>query len=86
MKVYDDDGTELVRCEMCENGEWWAECCNGADGCDCHGRPVNMGRCNVCNGTGWRRPDADKMANVNTIRGRCFVRSGPTGGYWAELY
>lgn len=85
MKVYDDDGTELIRCEMCENGIWYTECCNGSGGCDCMGQPVAMGQCNVCGGTGWRRPDANKRANSDSIRrsGRCFAGSGPTSGYWA---
>ncbi len=83
MKVYDDDGTELIQCEMCEGGIWYTECCNGANGCDCKGQMVEMGQCNVCKGTGWRRLDANKMANCEAIRGRCFVGSGPTSGYWA---
>jgi hypothetical protein len=45
-----------------------------------------MGKCNVCNGTGWHRPDADTRANLRTIQGRCFVGSGPTRGYWANRY
>ena len=83
MKAIDDDGTELVRCEYCDNGHWETECCNGADGCDCRGERVPMGPCNVCNGTGWRRPDADTRANLQTIQGRCFIGAGPTRGYWA---
>jgi len=82
MIVYDDDGIELIPCN-CENGEWYAECCNGADGCSCYGKPVNMGKCNLCNGTGWRRPDADMMANLVEIRGYCFVGSGQSG-YWSN--
>lgn len=83
MKAIYDDGTELVRCEYCDNGHWETECCNGADGCDCRGERVPMGPCNVCNGTGWRRPDADTRANLQTIQGRCFIGAGPTRGYWA---
>jgi hypothetical protein len=74
---------DLIPCEMCFNGQWEAGCCNGASGCDCHGQAVPMGRCNVCGGTGMRRKDANKMANVDTIRGRCFIGSGPRTGYWA---
>jgi len=83
MKVIDEDGTERMLCEYCENGTWWTECCSGANGCDCHGQPVNMGTCNICHGTGWRRPDADTRANLRTIQGRCFIGAGPTRGYWA---
>jgi hypothetical protein len=74
-----------VPCEMCVNGQWEAECCNGADGCSCHGLPVQMGTCQVCGGTGMRSINADKMANANLIRrsGRCFLGSGPRSGYWA---
>ena len=84
MKAFDDDGTELVHCH-CDNGEWWTECCSGAGGCSCRGELVNMGPCNVCGGTGWRRPDANTGANVDFIRrsGRCFAGSGPNTGYWA---
>lgn len=83
MKAYDDNGEKLIPCEMCENGTWWSECCDGSNNCDCHGQPVNMGTCHVCHGTGWRQPEANKMANVDTIRGRCFIGRGPTSGYWA---
>lgn len=79
----DHDRDNLVPCEMCEGGQWEVECCNGAGGCDCRGERVPMGRCNVCNGTGMRAWDANKMANVETIRGRCFIGRGPTTGYWA---
>lgn len=83
MKVFDDDGVELVRCRNCEGGHWYTECCNGANGCDCHGDVVDMGLCNVCGGTSWHRSDADTQANRRTIQGRCFIGSGPTRGYWA---
>lgn len=83
MKAYDDDGTELVQCRNCEGGRWYTECCNGANGCDCRGEIVDMGVCNVCQGAGWHRPNADTEANLNAIRGRCFTGSGPTSGYWA---
>lgn len=73
----------LVKCECCDNGQWFAECCNGTGGCDCHGQPVNMGKCHVCNGTGWRKKDANLKANTESIRGRCFIGSGPRTGYWA---
>ncbi len=82
MKVFDDDGTELIKCKMCNNGQWQAACCNGAGGCSCRGDLVEMGMCNVCNGTGWRREDADVKANIKTIK-TCFIGSGPRTGYWA---
>lgn len=81
MKVTDDDGTELEQCDCCDNGYWQAACCNGAGGCSCHGQLVDMGPCHVCQGTGWKRPDADTNANVNTIRGSIFLGSGPHGGW-----
>jgi len=81
MKAYDDDGTELIRCRYCEGGHWYTECCNGAGGCDCGGQVIDMGTCNVCNGKGWHRPDADTRANLKTIQGRCFIGSGPNGWY-----
>jgi hypothetical protein len=83
VKVYDDDGTELEPCRQCFGGRWETECCNGADGCDCRGQVIDMGPCNVCRGTGWHRPDADRRANLRTIQGRCFIGAGPTRGYWA---
>lgn len=86
MKVFDDDGTELVKCEMCENGVWWSECCNGAEGCSCQGQPVNMGTCNVCGGKGFRKPNANKNANSDYIRRNrmLFAGSGPVRGYWSK--
>lgn len=78
-----DDGTELEQCRNCENGEWFTECCSGANGCDCRGQVLSMGKCNVCSGAGWHKPHADTKANLRTIQGRCFIGSGPTRGYWA---
>ena len=69
----------LIRCTACIGGRWEAECCNGSSGCSCGGEPVDMGRCLVCNGTGWRTEDADVRANANLIRGRCYLGSGPRG-------
>lgn len=65
-------------------GEWWAECCNGAGGCSCHGQPVYMGMCNVCNGKGEVSDNADTMSNVKIIEGACFIGSGPSIGYFAN--
>lgn len=73
-----------VKCRNCENGIWYAECCNGANGCDCGGQPIAMGTCKVCGGTGYHEVGADTMANAKTIRGMCFLGSGPTSGYWAR--
>jgi hypothetical protein len=81
MRVLDDDGSEMQRCECCDNGQWWTECCNGAGGCDCRGQPIQMGACNVCGGTGWCRVDADTRANLRTIEGMCFIGSGPKAGW-----
>lgn len=68
---------ELIPCEMCIGGRWETECCNGSGGCSCKGERIDMGRCNVCGGSGMRRKDANKMANCYTIRGQCYVGSGP---------
>ncbi|OHB71894.1 MAG: hypothetical protein A2W23_06500 [Planctomycetes bacterium RBG_16_43_13] len=76
--------TEKIRCECCDSGKWKTECCNGADGCDCRGERVDMGKCHVCDGTGWRHQNADTRANLKTIQGRCFVGLGPTRGYWRD--
>lgn len=77
MKCIDDDGTELVRCQLCFGGRWEVECCNGSSGCDCRGNPVDMGACLVCGGSGWHRPEADVLANSRSIRGLCYIGSGP---------
>jgi hypothetical protein len=75
---------ELQYCEACSGtGHWEVECCSGANGCDCQGQPVPMGKCKVCGGTGQRSADADLRANISTIEGRCFIGRGPTSGYWA---
>ena len=80
MKCYDDDGTELQQCCSCENGELWIECCNGSGGCDCQGQQVYLGSCRVCHGRGWKRPDADDRANLDTMR------SMAPGGYLGNPY
>jgi hypothetical protein len=83
MKAFDNDGTELLKCKNCFGGRWEAECCDGSGGCSCRGQPVDMGTCRVCGGTGWRRPDANLRANVESIGSRCFLGSGPATGFWA---
>lgn len=55
-------------CDRCEQGELWAECCNGSDGCPCHGKQVYLGPCRVCNGTGKLPEHADRQANLRLIR------------------
>lgn len=82
-KPKEGEMSEQVRCRYCVNGRWETECCSGADGCDCRGQVIDMGRCNVCGGTGWHSLDADTRANIRTIEGRCFIGRGPTRGYWA---
>jgi len=76
-----------VICPGCYgDGYWEAECCNGAGGCSCHGRAVNMGTCNVCNGEGFVAEDRqNSMANVEFLKrsGACFLGSGPQDGSWA---
>jgi hypothetical protein len=74
----DDLGpSRLERCDCCEGGFWEVECCNGSGGCSCKGQRVAMGPCNVCRGTGWISPDADRRANLRTIEGLCYIGSGP---------
>lgn len=68
---------DLVPCESCVEGRWTAECCSGAGGCDCEGKQLDMGECNVCHGTMYHKPDVDVMANVNAIRGLCYIGAGP---------
>ena len=75
-----DASDERVPCLACDNGRWFTECCNGAYGCSCRGDIIDMGPCNVCHGTGYHAPDADKMANVRTIEGYGHIGSGPRGG------
>lgn len=81
--LVDDNGTKLIQCCNCIGGRWETECCSGANGCDCKGQMVDMGMCNVCNGTSWHLPDADTQANIRMIKGRCFIGRGPTSGFWA---
>lgn len=74
---------KTIQCPGCGGeGEWEVECCSGANGCDCHGQPVPMGRCNICNGSGYvDENNYDRKANIRVIQGRCFIGRGPTSGY-----
>ena len=78
-----DEENQLVDCRNCIGGRWETECCSGANNCDCRGQVIDMGRCNVCQGTGKHKRDANTRANIETIQGRCFIGRGPTSGYWA---
>jgi len=79
IKAIEDDGTEieLIRCNHCQGGTWYTECCNGSTGCDCRGQEINMGPCRVCEGSGWRREDANTRANCDMIQGMSYIGSGP---------
>ena len=84
MKITDDDGTEMIACECCgyfgdHRGRIMAECCNGAGGCSCGGQAVDCGTCRVCNGTGFRRVDADNRANLRHIQRLAEMRRGYLG-------
>jgi hypothetical protein len=74
---------DQVRCRNCDGGHWWTECCNGSGGCSCRGQPINMGQCNVCDGTGYHEAGADTRANIRAIGGACFIGTGPQNGSWA---
>jgi len=68
---------KLIPCGCCDRGRWATACCNGSQGCSCGGQTIDMGACNVCYGTGYRAEDADTEANLRTIRGLCYIGSGP---------
>lgn len=47
-----------------------------------------MGTCNVCGGDGTIAENAtreQRMANVRSIQGACFIGRGPTTGLWANM-
>ncbi len=78
------NANEIECPSCCGSGEWKTECCNGSGGCSCHGRPVPMGRCNVCHGSGKVPEDItqeQRMANCRAIAGLHFIGSGPHGMY-----
>lgn len=70
----------FVQCDSCESGEVWTECCNGSSGCECQGRQVFFGVCQVCEGTMLRSPSADTQANIKAIRHMATL----TGGYFGN--
>lgn len=73
-------------CLACNGtGEWETECCSGVGGCSCNGDPVYMGKCNVCEGTGYINENSDPAANLKAINGACFIGSGPNNGIWAGM-
>ncbi len=70
--------SEMVRCEGCGGaGTWQTECCSGAYGCSCGGGLVEMGVCLVCHGAGMVPAGTDMSANSRSIKGICYVGSGP---------
>lgn len=72
-----------IFCEPCNgSGRFLTECCNGAGGCSCRGKTVDMGNCRVCGGSGMRHENANTRANIESISGLCFVGSGPKDGFW----
>lgn len=79
----------LISCPSCNgSGQWETECCSGAGGCSCRGGVVQMGICNVCLGAGEIPENASeeqRMANVHSIAGACFIGSGPSTGIWATM-
>lgn len=90
----DVDGMEMIKCNSCgyfgqHIGRLMIECCNGAGGCPCGGREMDIGECRVCHGTGWRSQDADTRANLKIVRAlaeatKGFPGGGPTSGYWSK--
>lgn len=81
-----NDENKNIMCPGCRGeGRWEAECCNGSGGCSCRGEPIDMGKCNVCGGSGYvAEGEFDKNANVDTIRGLHFLGTGPnhSHGLW----
>lgn len=73
---------KMIMCPSClGDGYWEAECCNGSGGCSCGGQPVNMGRCNVCGGSGQvEEGNYNPRANVNFIErgGYGYLGTGPS--------
>jgi hypothetical protein len=43
----------MIQCKYCNgSGRLWTACCNGANGCPCEGREIELGACRVCGGRG----------------------------------
>lgn len=80
------NGPTWVPCPACNGaGDWFSECCDGSGGCSCRGQIVPMGRCNVCHGEGRViEGQHNPMANVDAIRGLCYLGSGPRNGRWSR--
>lgn len=70
---------KVETCKACGGaGRLEFECCDGSYGCSCRGRPVDMGDCGVCAGTGEVEEGAqDPQATIDLVKGRPFLGSGP---------
>ena len=55
LRDYDNDW-DLVCCKDCNNGRWEIHHCND-ENCACRGQPIDIGKCLVCDGTGWHKPE-----------------------------
>ena len=75
----------MQKCEMCEDGQVWTECCDGSKGCACEGKQVLFGQCRVCNGTGRQHENADTQANITAIRKYAEATSGYLGNPHGRL-
>lgn len=73
------------KCEMCEGGQVWTECCDGSKGCACRGMQVLFGQCRVCGGTGWHHKNADTQANIAAIRRHGEIFGGYLGNPHGQL-
>ena len=70
--------SEASICRACLGaGEWFSECCDGSRGCSCRGQVIAMGQCLACGGTGQIGDGYRASANIDSIRGRCYIGSGP---------
>lgn len=71
---------EMETCRGCGGrGSWETECCNGAGGCSCRGREVDMGTCRECGGRGQIEVGSYRAANRESIRGLHFIGTGSVG-------
>ncbi len=67
----------MFTCRYCNGtGELWTACCNGAHGCPCEGREIQLGACRVCQGRGEleRDPELSWADNPNraVILSHCY--------------